>query len=59
MLVNAQGLASPNKVLIFKDYVKSLDRAPRVIILVEHWLSYNEVKGLNFLNYRLASSFGR
>jgi exonuclease III len=57
--VNAQGLASPNKVLLFKDYIKNLTRQPRVIVVAEHWLNSNEVKGLNILNYRLASSFGR
>ena len=57
--MNAQGLASPNKVLLFKDYIKNLIRQPRVIVVAEHWLNSNEVKGLNILNYRLASSFGR
>jgi hypothetical protein len=48
MVINAQGLATPNKVLLFKDSVKSLLRVPRVIIISEHWLNHNEVKGLNF-----------
>jgi Reverse transcriptase (RNA-dependent DNA polymerase) len=59
MLVNTQGLASPNKVLLFKDYIKNLHRKPRVIVVAEHWFNSNEVKGLNLLNYRLTSSFGR
>jgi exonuclease III len=58
-LINAQGIASPNKLLIFKDHIKSLIRAPRIIVITEHWLNDKEVRGCNFLNYKHVSSFGR
>jgi len=58
-LINAQGLASANKLELFKDYIKNFQRPPQVLIITEHWLNNNEVKLLNVMQYKLAAGYGR
>jgi hypothetical protein len=52
LLHNAQGLASPNKVSLLRDFVSSLTAAesPHVLLVTESWLNPGEAKAFCFAN---------
>jgi cystathionine beta-lyase/cystathionine gamma-synthase len=61
LLQNAQGLASPSKVALFRDYILSLSAAdrPHVILLTETWLNKGEAKAFCLPSYKTVAFFTR
>jgi exonuclease III len=61
LVQNVQGLTTPNKIVLFKDFLQNLEsnEKPHIIALTETWLNNLEGKSLNLLNYKTAAFFGR
>jgi len=59
MLLNIQGVKTSAKYATFENYILGLVNKPHVIVLCEHWLEDNEVKGFSIKGYKNVASFGR